>query len=851
MHLKKLDDLSRPSAVEGPDDFSSPMLILGGGETSAGGSISHDGSDLQMDVKSIRFVEPRRSIRRSDDRLSDDNFSVVSSEESQQSIKYSAGFSAARKEEAVSINLSARNFTKLEVIEAKEVTKLLWWFHGFVLFGILFSIVFVIFANTMYLRLDSLGDTTARYYSLPSWNEWLLSVASLLCFLYAVSLATVYTSRVVRLRRQNRTHEQVWVVLLTIAAAVYLNPYENIARIMSEAGYNLRQERWYDPISRMYDSVRDAAFTASTLFYVWATVHSYRILSGKLGLQFYLPKAAIVMFYLLLKQFAFWRLNIYMSEMPIASIVAMLYLYNTLSSWPLSGVLCVIGVTVFELMFVAWIVYQISVTRRFLNGKDYMKYRTKQIGLRFFLYHNLTFYFVFWLCYLILLLGLPPGAQLAAMKFFGVSYVEVQYVPFGLSILYLSYVTVEAYVNLPADAIGLKGWLQPQAPRVGESLEPITYRKREVPAQGLQATCFVMETHVMMFNFAWLVYYYNTPKKEKLKKTRNKFAYEVRELVSSQATDTHVLLVDGEDRIVVSFKGTSSSRNLRTDLKAFHVKLNRVLPTMLDQNNDYPTESLGSIAHTIFGSRDGQNAKLHRGFAEAYTSVATKVMQTIHCLYKERPRPVFLTGHSLGGALATICAYDCVLRLELGAKDLYVATYGSPRVGNSAFRRLYDEAVPATWRVLIAPDIVTKLPKVGYEHVGKKVMLTSAGDLFIDPNSLELSMWNGDGTSFVYHRKASYLFAMRSWCSRHDNGVYKPPFWDWPYSADDCRRWPDAGSTIARTNEDNEHRRNLLHQHAMIDALNTSRAENPSDRAMENWARLSRRLLLNENIHRA
>lgn len=844
-----MSDDARKYASSPSFDSSSSPATLSPGHSGTPGSRSND--DFAIEVKSIRFSMPKASSfdkEAFEGNLSGDNFSAVSSEDL---TRNSAGFSAARKEEAVSINLSGKNFTKLEIIEAKQVSQLLWWFHGFVAFGISFSILFVILANTVYLRMDTLGDTNARYYSIPSHWEWVLSIASIICFLYATSLATVYTSRMVRMRRQDRTHEQVWVILLTIAAAMYLNPYENVARIMGEVGYNLRQEQWYDPISRLYDSLRDASFTASTLFYVWATVHSYRILSGRLGFRFYLPKVALVILYMLLKQFAFWRLNIYMSEMPIASVVAMLHLYRNLNFWPPSGVLFVGFVTIFEISLMAWIIYQISITRKFLKGKDYMKYRTKQIGLRFFLYHNLTFYVVFWTCYLIMLLGLPPGAQLAAMKFFDIAYVEVQYVPFGLTILYLSYVTVEAYINLPADAIGLRGWLQPQSPKLDGMLEPITYRKREAPSQELQTNCFVMETHCILFNFAWLVYYYNTPKMAKIqRKGKIKFQYDIAEMISNKETDTHALLIDGEDRIVVSFKGTSSSTNLKTDMKTLHRKMNRVLPTTTSSVGHNNIGSLSSISHTILSSRDGQKAKLHRGFAEAYMSVAEKVMNGIKKLYDEDPRPVFLTGHSLGGALATICAYDCFLGLELSSTDLFVATYGSPRVGNGAFRKLYDEAVPASWRMIVAPDLVTKLPKVGYEHVGKKVMLTTAGDLFIDPNSLELSMWNGDGTSLVYHRKSSYLLAMRSWCNRHENGAYNPPFWDWPFSADDGKRWPDAISEVARTNDLHEHRRNLLHQDAMIDALNGPKAGNAHDRAVENWSRLSRRLLLNQSVHK-
>ncbi|KAI0557956.1 Lipase domain protein [Gracilaria domingensis] len=801
---------------------------------------------ISQEVNSVRFLVPNLTSSHSDLTKPHDDFSVVSSEDVD--IRESYGFSAARKEEAISINLSAKTFTKLEVIGAEEVTKLLWWFHGFILFGILFSIAFVVLANTVYLRLDSIRGTMVRYYNLPQTYEWVLSVANILCFFYAISLAIVFTSRMLRIRRIDRTHEQVWVILLTIAAAIYLNPYESVVRIMINADYNLREERWYDPISRMYDSVRDASFTASTLFYVWATVHSYRVLTGKLGVKFYVPKVLLVIVYMLLKQFAFWRFDIYMSEMPIASMVAMLHLYKTLNLWPVTGVVFVTLVTAFELILVAWIIREIRITRCFLKGKDYTKYRTKQIGIRFFLYHNLTFYVVFWLCYLLLLLGLPAGAQLAAMKVFEVTYVEVQYVPFGLSILYLSYVTVEAYMNLPSDAIGVRGWLHPQAPRLNGLLEPITYRKREPTSQLVQTNCFVMETHVIMFNFAWLVYYYNTPKMSKLSGMRNKFDYEVRKVVVDEGTDTRALIVDGDDRIVVAFRGTSSGRNLRTDLKAFHVQLNRILPTASGKNTT--GELFGSIAQEVLESRDGQQAKVHRGFAEAYLSVADEVMHWIKELYDCDPRPVFLTGHSLGGALATICALDCALKYQLGTSDIYVATFGSPRVGNSAFRKVYDELVPASWRVSIAADIVTTLPKVDYQHVGKKIMLTTAGDLFIDPNSLELSMWSGDSLSFVHHRKASYLLAMRSWCNRHEKGAYRPLFWSWPFSADDERRWPAAISTDARDEVRREHRRHLLHQDAMIDALNETKADNIEERAFDNWSRLTRRLILNSAVHK-
>lgn len=42
-------------------------------------------------------------------------------------------------------------------------------------------------------------------------------------------------------------------------------------------------------------------------------------------------------------------------------------------------------------------------------------------------------------------------------------------------------------------------------------------------------------------------------------------------------------------------------------------------------------------------------------------------------------------GHSLGGALATLAAYD--IQMAFGFKNLQVYTYGAPRTGNYAFAR--------------------------------------------------------------------------------------------------------------------------------------------------------------------
>lgn len=60
-------------------------------------------------------------------------------------------------------------------------------------------------------------------------------------------------------------------------------------------------------------------------------------------------------------------------------------------------------------------------------------------------------------------------------------------------------------------------------------------------------------------------------------------------------------------------------------------------------------------------------------------------------------------GHSLGGALATLAAYDIKKQLqEAGQASVNVLCYsfGAPRTGNHAFAKDYNQMVPDTWSII-------------------------------------------------------------------------------------------------------------------------------------------------------
>lgn len=163
---------------------------------------------------------------------------------------------------------------------------------------------------------------------------------------------------------------------------------------------------------------------------------------------------------------------------------------------------------------------------------------------------------------------------------------------------------------------------------------------------------------------------------------------------------------------------------------------------------------------------------VHRGFREAYALVHEDLAACLSGL----SRPVYLAGHSLGGALSVLALGE----LRSPAMELAAAyTFGAPRVGDSEFAADFDRDSPAHWRIERGADIVPMLPLLlmGYRHGGKRVYLPAHGPLrdgwpawrvWIDRSvriakaSLTASGWRRFVPEVLYldHRIADYASAL-------------------------------------------------------------------------------------------
>ena len=136
---------------------------------------------------------------------------------------------------------------------------------------------------------------------------------------------------------------------------------------------------------------------------------------------------------------------------------------------------------------------------------------------------------------------------------------------------------------------------------------------------------------------------------------------------------TQAILISSTKFIALAFRGTEtvSIKDIKADLKV--------------------------IAKTC-----ETGGKIHSGFNDAYAVVEADIQRALNNP-KYSNLPLFITGHSLGGALATVATKKLLRKGGIAA----CYTFGSPRVGNDEW--VYTIKSPI-YRVVNATDCVTMLP---------------------------------------------------------------------------------------------------------------------------------------------
>lgn len=173
--------------------------------------------------------------------------------------------------------------------------------------------------------------------------------------------------------------------------------------------------------------------------------------------------------------------------------------------------------------------------------------------------------------------------------------------------------------------------------------------------------------------------------------------------------DTQVAILQSEkmpECLLIVFRGTQEKTDFITDIDARKTRLGK----------------------TIYRGKM-EDMYVHDGFLEAYEAVRTQIVDHVKTTSNSR---IVVAGHSLGGALATLCSHD--LSKLFPNRMISCVTYGSPRVGDNVFKADFERTVRGAYRFVNGVDLVTKVPfkrwfgmnwcfAAGFRHVGKEIQV--------------------------------------------------------------------------------------------------------------------------------
>lgn len=273
--------------------------------------------------------------------------------------------------------------------------------------------------------------------------------------------------------------------------------------------------------------------------------------------------------------------------------------------------------------------------------------------------------------------------------------------------------------------------------------------------------------------------------------------------IASPDTDTEVWLWHDRKKkqVVVSFRGTEQTKwkDFVTDSLVF---LQSWTPGEEINLDIQAGKTMGLDMWDVLrnGSKKGKEDDVsampccHWGFLRAYLSLRDSVDHALAELTDNfAPEySFFFTGHSLGGALATLSAADTQARRGYpdAPLDIVMMNFGSPRVGNRAFCRAYNALVPNSFRIVNGSDLVARMPQTpprlrgGFRHVGRTVLVEEDGDVWVqgedgeagegsfpEPDiekldgllARERQMWAllVSGKSLGHHMEDSYFVSMK------------------------------------------------------------------------------------------
>lgn len=206
---------------------------------------------------------------------------------------------------------------------------------------------------------------------------------------------------------------------------------------------------------------------------------------------------------------------------------------------------------------------------------------------------------------------------------------------------------------------------------------------------------------------------------------------QVLHFINEKKYDTQGFIAVDESRqqVILSFTGTVSIKDIWTDVCCTLVQFPELKHKgtgffVADMIKKKKNKGHGHTDDAEFDQKV-KGCEVHSGFARSYLSVAEQIVTNLAAAYSKYPTyELQITGHSLGGALATLAAVD--LKFKINPPRINVFTVGQPRVGTRPFVKLYESVVDVSWRMVNFGDAVPTLPPpnplLPYKHTSHQIL---------------------------------------------------------------------------------------------------------------------------------
>jgi predicted lipase len=182
---------------------------------------------------------------------------------------------------------------------------------------------------------------------------------------------------------------------------------------------------------------------------------------------------------------------------------------------------------------------------------------------------------------------------------------------------------------------------------------------------------------------------------------------------------THATLFVNNKHVILTFRGTEpdSLGDIVTDVK-------------------FRRKSLGY----------GVPGKYHRGFVDQLDNLYHRLVAALKPYVLHDKKPLYITGHSLGGALASLFTARAFAEDPGVLSTLQqTVTYGAPRYANVKAAKWLDEVLgDKLARVTILQDRIPHLPPavLGYRHAGQAILLDAVEAKVLPPSRKWYGRWS-------------------------------------------------------------------------------------------------------------